>query len=458
MTETETAPGIEWNDGFQEATEWIESGCRCLFVTGKAGTGKSTLLQHLKRKVLSKAVVLAPTGVAAVHVGGQTIHSFFRFPPHVLFPEVVARLGGGRMYRKLSTLIIDEISMVRADIMDAIDIHLRNHGPDAHAPFGGVQMIFFGDLHQLPPVVSPHEAEAFASLYESPWFFKAKVFSRLPFDRVDLRKVYRQKEQSFLSLLNAVRTGEAEEEELNALNIRAAPALQSRPARLSTPEASGADEPEAEEAPVITLTSTNAAADRVNSRMLDSLSTHLALYQAQIQGDFDPRSFPTDEPLGLKQGAQVMLLKNNAAGNWVNGTLGVVAAMESDAIWVDIPSRGGQGGNQDPEAGPIGAVRVERAMWESVKYQLDPETGRPVPKPVGRFTQFPLKLAWAMTIHKSQGKTFDRVVIDLGSGAFAHGQSYVALSRCRTLDGITLRRPLSGRDLMLDPEVRDFMS
>lgn len=447
---------IEWNDGFQEAQEWIESGCKCLFVTGKAGTGKSTLLQHLKRSILSKAVVLAPTGVAAVHVGGQTIHSFFRFPPHVLFPEAVARLGGGKIYRKLTTVIIDEISMVRADVIDAIDLFLRNHGPDAHAPFGGVQMIFFGDLHQLPPVVSPHEGEAFHSLYESPWFFKAKVFSRLPFDRVDLRKVYRQKEQTFLSLLNAIRTGEAEEEDLERLNSRTVAPEKPLPFRADPFDDTGPDE--ADPLPVITLTSTNAAADRVNHRMLDGLPTHLALYKAQVQGAFDPKSYPTDEPLALKVGAQVMLLKNHAQGWWVNGTLGTVAGLEADAIWVDVPSMGGRGGNQDPMAGPLGAVRVERATWESVRYAPDPATGRPVPKPVGRFTQFPLKLAWAMTIHKSQGKTFDRVVIDLGSGAFAHGQSYVALSRCRTLDGITLRRPLSGRDLLLDPEVREFLA
>ncbi|MBW8887043.1 MAG: AAA family ATPase [Fibrobacteres bacterium] len=447
---------IEWNDGFQEAKEWIESGCKCLFVTGKAGTGKSTLLQHLKRTVLSKAVVLAPTGVAAVHVGGQTIHSFFRFPPHVLFPEAVARLGGGKIYAKLTTVIIDEISMVRADIIDAIDLFLRNHGPEGHAPFGGVQMIFFGDLHQLPPVVSPHEGEAFHSLYESPWFFKARVFSRLPFDRVDLRKVYRQKEQTFLALLNAIRTGEAEEEDLERLNARTVAPEKPVSMRLDAFDDTGPDDGDA--LPVITLTSTNAAADRVNHRMLDGLPTHLALYNAQVQGAFDPKSFPTDEPLALKVGAQVMMLKNHAQGWWVNGTLGSVAGMEADAIWVDVPSLGGRGGNQDPMAGPLGAMRVERATWESVRYAPDPATGRPVPKPVGRFTQFPLKLAWAMTIHKSQGKTFDRVVIDLGSGAFAHGQSYVALSRCRTLDGITLRRPLSGRDLLLDPEVKEFLA
>jgi ATP-dependent DNA helicase PIF1 len=447
--------GMEWNDGFQEVVEWIEEGNRCLFVTGKAGTGKSTLLQHIKRNVLGQAVVLAPTGVAAVHVGGQTIHSFFRFPPHVLFPEAVARLGGGAVYRKLRTVIIDEISMVRADVIDAIDIFLRRHGPDPQLPFGGVQMVFFGDLHQLPPVVSPHEMEAFQSIYESPWFFKAKVFSRLPFDRVHLKKVYRQKEKGFLSLLNAIRTGEAEEEELHSLNGRLDKAWQPT-----------------EEEPCITLTSTNVAADRVNARKLDELPTHLAMYAANVQGEFEPRAFPTDEPLALRVGAQVMFLKNHSQGFWVNGTLGVVVGMDAEAIWVDIPSRGNldgsedgreqsrenRGRNLDPHAGPIGAYRVEKAVWESVRYGLDAATGRVVPRPVGRFTQFPLKLAWAMTIHKSQGKTFERVIIDLGQGAFAHGQSYVALSRCTTLEGITLRRAVTGRDLMVDPEVREFLS
>src|SRR5690606_31906713 len=201
--------------------------------------------------------------------------------------------------------------------------------------------------------------------------------------------------------------------------------------------------PDAE--PCVTLTATNVSADRVNARRLDALPSHLALYAAQVQGEFEPRAFPTDEPLGLTVGAQVLFLKNHPQGLWENGTLGVVAAMGGDVVWVDIPGRE-RGGNVDPEAGPLGAMRVEKASWESVRYVLDPETGRVVPKPVGRFTQFPLKLAWAMTIHKSQGKTFDRVIIDLGQGAFAHGQSYVALSRCRTLEGIFLRRPLSGRD------------
>jgi hypothetical protein len=425
---------LEWNQGFQEVQECIQEGRRCLFVTGKAGTGKSTLLQHLKQRIISKAVVLAPTGVAAVHVGGQTIHSFFRFPPQVLFPEAVAKQGGGAMYAKLSTLIIDEVSMVRADIIDAMDIFLRSHGPEPGLPFGGVQMVFFGDLHQLPPVVAPHEAEAFGSLYESPWFFKAQVFSQLPFDRVELKKVYRQKEKAFLSLLNVVRGGEAEIEDLDALNVRL----------------DGAFQPTAAD-PCITLTATNLSADRVNAQRLATLTSPFALYPAQVEGEFDTRAFPTDVQLSLKVGAQVMFLKNHAQGHWVNGTLGVVVAMEAEAIWVDIPGR-------LAVPGALGSVRVEKVSWESVRYALDPVTGRPTPKTVGWFTQFPLKLAWAMTIHKSQGKTFERVIIDLGSGAFAHGQSYVALSRCTTLEGITLRQPLSGRDLWLDPEVREFLA
>lgn len=423
-----TPSALEWNDGFQEVLEWIEEGRRCLFVTGKAGTGKSTLLRHIRGTVLGKAVVLAPTGVAAVHVGGQTIHSFFRFPPHVLFPAAVEQMRGGNLYRKMRTLIIDEISMVRADVIDAIDLFLRKWGPVPGLPFGGVQMIFFGDLHQLPPVVSPHEMEAFRTLYESPWFFKARVFKRQRFERINLTKVYRQKEKSFLHILNSIRSGEAEEEEFNALNARADKAWQP-------------DEHE----PAIVLTSTNAAADRVNHGKLDALATPLALYPARIEGEFDPKAYPTDNPLALKRGAQVMFLKNHSEGLWVNGTLGIVSAHDMDAVMVEIPSRGGE------------PVRVERALWESVRYTLDPATGAVVPKPVGRFTQFPLKAAWAMTIHKSQGKTFERVVIDLGKGAFAHGQSYVALSRCTTLEGITLRRALTGRDLLLDPEVQEFL-
>ena len=290
---------------------------------------------------------------------------------------------------------------------------------------------------------------------KAPGSSRPSVFTRLPFDRVHLKTVYRQKEKGFLSLLNAIRTGEAEEEELTSLNGRLDKAWQPTEAE-----------------PCITLTSTNVAADRVNARMLDGLPAHLALYAAHVQGEFEPRSFPTDEPLALRVGAQVMFLKNHSQGFWVNGTLGVVVGMDAEAIWVDIPTRTGfassedgseqsrenRGRNLDPDAGPIGAYRVEKAVWESVRYGLDAATGRVVPRPVGRFTQFPLKLAWAMTIHKSQGKTFDRVIIDLGQGAFAHGQSYVALSRCTTLEGITLRRAVTGRDLMVDPEVREFLS
>ena len=420
------APGLDWNDGFQEVLERVQEGGRCLFVTGKAGTGKSTLLQYLKRRVLGGAAVLAPTGVAAVHVGGQTIHSFFRFPPQVLFPDAVARFSGSGVFRRLRTLIVDEISMVRADVIDAMDQFLRRHGPEAGLPFGGVQMIFFGDLHQLPPVVSSHEAEAFATLYESPWFFKARVFQRLAYDRVNLRKVYRQRDAGFLSLLNAVRSGEAEEEDLAALNGRVDAAC---------------------DGPHVTLTATKVSADRMNLRELDRLDSPLAIFPAEVQGEFDPKAFPTDNPLALRAGAQVMFLKNNP-GRWVNGTLGTVAGFEADAVWVDI--HGAQGGT----AGP---ARVEKAAWESVRYQLDAATGKILPKTVGGFLQFPLKLAWAMTIHKSQGKTFERVFIDLGQGAFAHGQSYVALSRCPSLEGISLKRPLTGRDLLLDPEVREFL-
>jgi ATP-dependent DNA helicase PIF1 len=430
--ETSSTP-LEWNDGFQEALELVEGGSRCVFVTGKAGTGKSTLLQHLKRHVIGRAAVLAPTGVAAVHVGGQTIHSFFRFPPQVLFPDTVARMGGGSIYRNLKTLIIDEISMVRADILDAIDIFLRKNGPQGGdagrgLPFGGVQVILFGDLHQLPPVVSPHEAEAFSSLYESPWFFKSKVFSGISYDRVDLKTVYRQKEKNFIALLNSIRTGEAEPEEIEALNARVDAVF----------------EPD-ETDPHITLTSTNAAADKVNFRKLQELDSSPVLYPAQVQGDFDAKVFPTDHPLALKRGAQVMFLKNHPQGLWVNGTLGTVVSLGADSVTVDVPGR----------AEP---VQVDKAQWESVRYTLDPVTGMVLPKPVGRFMQFPLKLAWAMTIHKSQGKTFERVIIDMGKGAFAHGQTYVALSRCTTLDGIKLRRPMTPRDLLMDPDVREFLA
>ena len=436
---------MEWNSDFQEVRERIELGDPCLFISGKAGSGKSTLLQYLKQEIIPDAVVLAPTGVAAMQVGGQTLHSFFRFPPQVLFPEKIEKLNGATIYRKLSVLIVDEISMVRSDLIDAMDQFLKRHGPEVGRPFGGVQMLFFGDLHQLPPVVAPHEAGAFATLYESPWFFKAKVFSKLPFEKITLHKVYRQKEKSFLHLLNAIRQGEADEEDLAALNKR----------WIENPEfKKGWEESENISANAITLSSTNLSADRINTHRLENLDTPMSIYPALLKGEFDLRIFPTENPLALKVGAQVMFIKNHAQKLWVNGTIGIVTALEEEAVWVEI--KVDVGGKEMIEGLPE-LMRVERVTWDSLRYVLDPASGKPKAKTIGHFTQFPLKLAWAITIHKSQGKTFDKVIIDLGRGAFAHGQSYVALSRCRTLAGITLNQCLTERDLVLDPEVREFL-
>lgn len=421
------------NDDFKYALDSIEEGLNNLFITGRAGTGKSTLLQLFRNTTRKKIAVLAPTGVAALNVQGQTIHSFFGFPPRILTPQEAARKvtkkNLQRLYKNLEVLVIDEISMVRADVLDGIDRFLRINREN-YKPFGGVQVVFFGDLFQLPPVVTrdPIEMQYFSEYYHSPYFFSAKVFGEpeAGFQMLELRKVYRQESRHFLRLLECVRINQLDRDDLDELNERYEP------------------DGTTEEG-YITLCARNHTADRINQTELNKLSTPIYSYAAQVDGLFEPNLYPTEANLRLRKGAQVMFIKNDITEKqYVNGTIGVVTKLMDDTIVVQVTDE--KGAKQD--------IEVPIAEWEIIRYKSG-ESGIES-EVIGSYKQYPLKLAWAITIHKSQGKTFDKVVLDLGGGAFEHGQLYVALSRCRTLEGIRLRQAIRPNDVITDERVVDF--
>lgn len=402
-----------------------------LFLTGRAGTGKSSLLNYFRRHTRKRHVVLAPTGLAAIQVGGSTIHSFFGFPLRPLLREDpdIRVWGKGhprlRLLQKMETLIIDEVSMVRADLLDAIDFSLRlNMGVDV--PFGGKQVILIGDVFQLPPVVTDRERDLpMHDEYESPYFFSAHAFRQLSPTLLALKKIYRQTDEDFIYLLNRVRQGVATAYDLDALNERV-----------------GASLPD--DAFAITLTSVNAAADLTNLQQLRALQTPSQTYKGVTEGSFPERLFPVQQTLTLKAGAQVMMVKNDLQGRWVNGSLGVAEVVTPEEIYVRF-----ENGKMYP---------VEKVMWEHKTYRWDAGSKSISFEIHGTYTHYPVRLAWAITIHKSQGLTFDRVIIDLGRGAFAHGQLYVALSRCKTLSGISLRSRLQARDVIVDEAVERFAS
>lgn len=420
---------------FRYALDALEKEGRSMFVTGKAGTGKSTLLQLFKNTTRRKTAVLAPTGVAALNVQGQTIHSFFGFPPRIITPQEAARRTSRkdllRIYRNLETLVIDEISMVRADILDGIHRFLQVNRENL-APFGGVQVVLFGDPFQLPPVVTndPVERSYFSNYYESPYFFSSQVFAESDFtpEMLELGKVYRQESRHFLRLLEAIRVNELDHDDLADLNERYVPGF-------SATEG------------YITLCARNATADRINRDELARLSGREQVYLAEVKGQFDPALYPTDAALKLREGAQVMFVKNDPEKQFVNGTIGRVVELRPERITVLV---------EEPN-GKKRTIHVAPLDWEIVRYKASP-AGDIETESVGSFRQYPLRLAWAITIHKSQGKTFDRVLLDLGGGAFEHGQLYVALSRCRTLEGIVLRQPIRMQDVITDERVTDFFT
>ena len=413
---------------FEEALDLIDSEEPFIFITGKAGTGKTTFTNLLKTKLKNFAVV-APTGVAALNVGGQTIHSFFRLMPGPIDFSNIKRLSNRRTYQTLRTLIIDEISMVRADLLDAIDQFLRQNGPRPEKPFGGVQIIAVGDLFQLPPVISSDEEQHFQQIgYSTPFFFSAKCLREAKLKCIEFSQVFRQTEESFIKLLNNVREGRKLGETLSALNERV----------VALPE---------NEFTGIRLTTTNSTADKINARELTKLPGVATVYRGEVSGDIrvDANKLPAQMELQLKVGARVMFLRNDRERRWVNGSIGTVVKLDSKVVSVELR-----------DDNDVRTVRVEADKWENFKYSYDEDKSAVIANPVGAYTQIPLTLAWAVTIHKSQGKTFDRAHVDLGRGAFAGGQVYVALSRCRTLQGVTLQRPITAEDVSVNFEVINF--
>ena len=406
---------------YEAALDFAQSGSGHLFVTGRAGTGKSTLLRCLRDTIKAETVVVAPTGLAAVNVGGQTIHSFFGLPPRLIRAEDVKRSRNGRVMRRLELLILDEVSMVRSDLMAAIDLSLRINRGRPREPFGGVRLLMFGDLHQLPPVVTDHEvAEHLESVHGGPFFFSIDALTEgAGTTLLELEQVFRQSDVTLLHVLNRVRDGEADENDLSVLNDRV------NPVRTL-----------GEGDPYVILTPTNAAAQRINMAYLDALQSQAHSYEAGVTGEFNTASQPTDQILVLKPGAKVILLRNDPDRRWVNGTIARVSRLNEKQVFVEISGR---------------EYEVEPVSWESRRYAFDQTAEKVVETVAGTFKQFPLRLAWALTIHKSQGLTLDRVYIDLGRGTFAHGQAYVALSRCRSLEGLALARPLRPSDILFDP-------
>jgi len=428
---------IELNPEFQKALHWMERTGKHVFVTGRAGTGKSTLLEYYRVRTKKQVAVLAPTGVAAVNVRGETIHSFFGFKPDIS-QEKVRRLQSRderRLYEKLDTVVIDEVSMVRADLMDCVEKFLRLN-VNKHKLFGGVQMVFIGDLYQLPPVVTREDKEAFNSKYASPYFFASKAFADDNFNMefVELQKIYRQTDNRFIDILNKVRNNSITPEEVEELNQACyQPDFQDRDDEL-----------------FVYLTPTNRRANEINERKLSELPGEELVYQGEINGEFKPEYLPTSQHLRLKEGAQVMMLNNDPGKRWVNGSIGLVEDveydpdLEADVLWIGLVN---------------GAVEpVMPFTWRIYHYIYNPDTGNVESESIGTFRQYPLKLAWAVTVHKSQGKTFDRVVLDIDRGMFAHGQMYVALSRCTTLDGLVLKKPIAKKSIWMDWRVVKFVT
>lgn len=411
----------------QALFELIEHTREHVFVTGRAGTGKSTLLNHLAWNTEKSIVISAPTGVAALNVGGQTIHSLFRLPIGVIADHDIDQTAELRkLLNSIDTLVIDEVSMVNADLMDAIDRSLRQARQRAGEPFGGVQVVLFGDPYQLAPVPGGTEERAyFADTYRSMWFFDAKVWQEADLRIVELLQVHRQHESDFRFMLNAVRHGQVTKEiadRLNEVGARPAP-----------------------DDGTITLATRNDTVNRINAQALGRLPGRVLTAKAEVSGDFGGRNYPADESLELKVGAQVMFLRNDVGQGdgprWVNGTIGTVTKIDS-TVYVDVDGE---------------VHEVEPAIWEKFRYTWSPATKKLTKDVVAEFTQFPLRLAWAVTIHKSQGKTYDAAIVDLGTRAFTSGQTYVALSRITTLEGLYLTRPLRPSDIMVDQDVERFM-
>lgn len=430
---------METNPQLELAFDFLEYTGTSVFLTGKAGTGKTTFLRELKRRSPKRMVVVAPTGVAAINAGGVTIHSFFQLPfgPYVSGRTEGTPMSGERynhkfnrekinIIRTMDLLVIDEISMVRADLLDAVSDMLCRYR-DRTRPFGGVQLLMIGDLQQLAPVVKEDEWALLQETYASPFFFCSRALQQLPYVGIELKRVYRQADAAFIDLLNNIRENRADAATLAALNKRYIPDF-------------NPDETEG----YITLTTHNYQAQRINERKLEELESRPYTYEAEVKDDFPEYAFPTDRQLVLKKGAQVMFIKNDSspAKRYYNGKIGRITAISADNILVRCP-------------GEEEAISVDREEWTNTKYTIDAETQEIIETVAGSYRQYPLKTAWAITIHKSQGLTFEKAIVD-AHAAFTHGQVYVALSRCKSLEGLVLGAPLREEGLVSDRTVRQF--
>lgn len=429
------------NKEFQDALNLIQYTRQSVFLTGKAGTGKSTFLKYICQNTKKKHVVLAPTGIAAINAGGSTLHSFFKLPFYPLLPDDPnLSLQRGRIHEffkytkpqrklleELELIIIDEISMVRADLIDAVDRILRVYSRNLREPFGGKQLLLVGDVFQLEPVVKSDEREILNRFYPTAYFFSAKVFSQIDLVSIELQKVYRQTDKVFVGVLDHIRSNTAGSADLQLLNTRY-----------------GTDIEEHEEDMYITLATRRDNVDYINDRKLAELPGVPVTFHGEVTGDFPESSLPTSRELVLKPGAQVIFIKNDFDHRWVNGTIGVVSGFDEEDETLYIITDDGKECDVKPES------------WKNIRYKYNEKKKEIEEEVLGTFSQFPVRLAWAITIHKSQGLTFSRVVIDFTGGVFAGGQAYVALSRCTSLEGIQLKRPVNRADIFVRPEIVHF--
>jgi ATP-dependent exoDNAse (exonuclease V) alpha subunit len=425
------------NPKAQDAIRLIEHTSSSVFLTGKAGTGKSTLLNFLTQSLSKKHIILAPTELAALQVGGENIHSFFGFEWRAYMPDdddiPALPATSIQLLEEIELIIIDEISMVRCDLMNAIDFSLRVN-LKSDLPFGGKQLLMIGDLYQLPPIIDERDKETVNLLrthYTSRYFFSAKAFENdYQYQIVELSKVYRQKDKKFISLLNAIRVNQMDQQHLNLLNER----FDVKGGLASNFK--------------ITLASTNSVINQLNEENLATIQAPLVTFHAEELGNFANvgSAYPTDKELKVKVGAQIMFVKDDEDEQWVNGTIGKITEIFEDKLLVEI--KAGKGTD---------IISVSHYTWHKYIYQWNHETETVEKKPIGSFTQLPVKLAWGITIHKSQGQTFDHVIINLGRKAFATGQTYVALSRCTSFKGITLKRPVSPEDIFVDKRITKFL-
>lgn len=427
------------NKELQRALQIVRFTRNSLFLTGKAGTGKSTFLRYIAATTKKKRIILAPTGIAAINAGGSTLHSFFKLPFYPLLPNdsrysprnirdtLKYNRDKVKLLREVELIIIDEISMVRADIIDFIDRVLRVYNHNMREPFGGKQLLLVGDVYQLEPVVKEEDRHLLAPFYKSPYFFNARVWQEMSLVSIELKKVYRQKDAQFIGILDHIRTNTVSAADLNRLNERVSTAEPQDDGKLS-----------------ITLSTRRDTVDYINSRQLDRLPGKEVVLRGRITGEFPDSSLPTTVELKLKPQAHVIFIKNDMEHRWVNGTLGVVVDIDDDGDTLTVAT---DDGNE---------YEVEREKWSNVRYHFNEQEKKIEEEEIGTFVQFPVKLAWAITVHKSQGLTFSRVNIDFSGGVFAGGQTYVALSRCTSLEGLTLREPIRRSEVFVNSRVVDF--